>query len=123
MTKEAALQAFFERFLTAYQEDTVPSGDNKPAFPYITYEVATGSWDDAIALSVSLWYRSTSWVAPNAMANTISAAISKGGTTVPCDNGCIYISRGTPFARSASDTDDMVRRKILNIMVEYLTED
>ena len=109
--------------MTAYQEDTVPTGENKPSFPYLTYEVATGSWDEPTALSVSLWYRSTSWVAPNAKAQEISETISRGGVYVPCDGGAIYITRGTPFARSASDTDDMVRRKILNIMVEYLTED
>ena len=123
MTKEAALQAFWGRFLTAYQENAVPTGENRPAYPYITYEVQTGEWDRPVALSASLWYRTTSWVIPNAMAQRISDFISKGGVIVPCDGGAIYITRGSPFARSGGDADDTVKRKILTIMAEYLTED
>lgn len=125
MTKEAALQFWFESLgITAYQNDAVPSGDLAPSYPYMTYEMITGSWDEPIPLSINLWYRSTSWLAANAMARHISEQISRGGTTIPCEDGTIWITRGTPFARSArDDTDDQVKRKILTIMVEYFTED
>lgn len=125
MTKEAALHYFMSHLgLTAYQENAVPTGDEKPTFPYLTYEVATGSWDEPIPLSISLWYRSTSWVAANAMAESISQAISRGGVTLWCDGGMLWITRGEPFARSlGDDQDDQIKRKILNITVEYLTED
>lgn len=125
MTKEAALQAFWSGFgLVAYQENAVPTGEDKPVYPYLTYEVATDSWGNAQPLAVSLWYRSTSWVDINAKAAEISRAISMGGITQPCDGGCLWILRGEPFARSTSDdSDPMVKRKILNIMIEYLTED
>lgn len=123
MTKEAALQAFYERFLPAYQENAVPTGANKPAYPYITYEMATDSWGTPVALSASLWYRTTSWLAPNAMSRSIERAIGRTGLYLPCDGGAVYISRGKPFSRSGSDADDTIKRKILTIMVEYLTED
>lgn len=125
MTKEAALHYFMSHLgLTAYQENAVPTGDEKPAFPYLTYEVATASWDEPQPLSISLWYRSTSWVAANAMAESISQAISRGGVTLRCDGGMLWITRGEPFARSlGDDQDDQIKRKILNITVEYLTED
>ena len=123
MTKEAALKAFWGRFLTAYQENAVPTGEDRPAYPYITYEVQTGEWDRPVALSASLWYRTTSWVTPNAMTQQISDFISRGGVIVPCDGGGIYITRGSPFARGGGDSDDMVKRKILTIMAEFLTED
>lgn len=125
MTKEAVLQFFFEHLgLTAYQEDAVPAGENRPSYPYLTYEVATGSWDEPIPLSVNLWYRSTSWTAANAMARHIAETITMGGVTLPCDGGMIWITRGNPFARSSGDdSDDIIRRKILNVTVEFLTED
>lgn len=125
MTKEAALHNLFSSFgLTAYQEDAAPTGDNAPSYPYLTYEVSTGSWGDVIPLSVSLWYRSTSWVAANAMAQHISDAIGLGGIYLRCDNGAIIVHRGDPFARSMGDeSDNLIKRKVLNIMAEYLTED
>ncbi len=125
MTKEAALQYFFGSLgLTAYQEDAVPTGDDKPSYPYMTYEVATGSWDEPIPLAVNLWYRSSSWTAANAMARHIAQEISMGGVTIPCDGGMLWITRGEPFARSSGDdNDNMIRRKILNVTVEFLTED
>lgn len=125
MTKEAVLQLWFGSFgLTAYQEDAVPTGENKPAYPYLTYEMTTDAWGEVIPLAVSLWYRTTSWLPPNRKAEEISEAISRGGIYLPCESGAIRIQRGNPFARSTYDeADDQVRRKILNIMVEYLTED
>lgn len=125
MTKEDALHYFMSHLgLTAYQENAVPTGEYRPAYPYLTYEVATGSWDEPIPLSVSLWYRSTSWTAANTMAQHVSDSISRGGVTVPCDGGMLWITRGSPFARSmGDDSDDQVKRKLLNIMVEYLMED
>ena len=125
MTKEAVLHYFMSHFgLPAYQEDSVPTGELKPPYPYLTYEVATGAWDEPTPLAVNLWYRSTSWVAANAMAEEISKQISRGGTMLPCEGGAMLITRGEPFARSSGDeNDNMIRRKILNITVEYLTED
>lgn len=125
MTKESALQYWFESLgLMAYQADALPTGENAPPFPYLTYELATDGWGTAVPISASLWYRSTSWIAANEMTRHISEQISRGGTLLHCDDGTIWITRGTPFARSArDDTDDQVKRKILNIMVEYLTED
>ena len=125
MTKEAALHYFMSSFgLPAYQEDAAPAGEDAPAYPYLTYEVATGSWGDVIPLSISLWYRSTSWAAANAMAQHISNVIGRGGIHVPCDGGIIQIHRGEPFTRSSGDEqDNLIKRKILNIIAEYLTED
>ena len=41
-----------------------------------------------------------------------------------CDSGAIWIKRGEPFAQNMGDqNDDMIRRKIINLSVEYLTAD
>ena len=122
MTKTEALHSFFAQFsLPAYEENAVT---DKTAYPYITYYVATDSFGGEIALTASLWYRSTSWLAANEKAEEISRIIGAGGIMEACDGGTIWIKRGEPFAQNMGDqNDDMIRRKIINLSVEYLTAD
>ena len=122
MTKASSLYNFWSGFgLTAYEENTVHT-DAK--FPYITYQVVTDSFGAEIALTASVWYRGTSWVEANAKAEEISRYISRGGKTIPVDGGVLWLKRGTPFAQSMGDeTDDLIKRKYLNITAEYLTAD
>lgn len=98
--------------------------DEKPTFPYLTYELNTDSFDgEAVALSASLWYRSTSWTQANAKAEEISAAIGRIGKIVECDVGYIWIKRRSPFSQSmGDDSDDMIKRKLLSVSVEFWTE-
>ena len=75
-------------------------------------------------MSASLWYRSESWLEINAKADEISQAIGRGGILLPCDNGKIWIKRGAPFAQNMGDeNDELIRRKYINITVEFLTAD
>lgn len=122
MTKAAATYQFWNRFgLTAYEENTVPVDAN---FPYITYQLVTDSFDRDVAATASLWYRSESWTDINAKTEEISAAIGRGGTFIPCDGGAIWIKRGQPFAQNMGDeSDDLIKRKYLNITAEYITAD
>lgn len=124
MTKAAAIYQFFSGFgLPAYEENSVYDMDDMPDFPYITYELNTDSFsNNSISLSCSLWYRSTSWVQCNAKAEEISEAIGQGGVILPCDGGYIWIKRSSPFAQSmGDDSDDMIKRKYINISAEFLT--
>ena len=122
MTKAAAIYQFWNSFgLTAYEENTVP--DNA-VFPYITYQLVTDSFDREIPLSASLWYRSESWTAINAKTEEISQKISRGGKIIACDGGAIWIKRGQPFAQNMGDeSDDLIKRKYLNITAEFMTAD
>ena len=62
MNKEQAIHSFWSGFgLKAYDEQTVPTGDDAPAFPYITYEVITNNIGNPVQLTASLWYRTTGW--------------------------------------------------------------
>lgn len=125
MTKEQTLHAFWSGFeLKAYEENAVPTGDDAPAFPYLTYSVATDSLGTDVALSASLWYRSTSWAACNAKEREITDRIGRGGVLLTCDGGKIWLRRGSPFAQSMGDPEDaMIKRKYLNITAEFLTAD
>ena len=122
MTKAAAIYQFWSSFgLTAYEENTVPTD---AAFPYITYQLVTDSFDREIPLTASIWYRSESWSGINAKADEISQKISRGGKIIPCDDGAIWLKRGQPFAQSMGDeSDDLIKRKYLNIAAEFITAD
>ena len=125
MTKEAALYNFWSMFgLPAYEENAVPTGEGGAEFPYITYQVVTDSFGNDVALTGSVWYRSTSWKEANAKAQEISNILSRGGVTISCDGGIIWIRRGVPFAQSMGDeSDDLIKRKYLNITAEFMTAD
>ena len=122
MTKAAAIYQFWNSFgLTAYEENSVP---DDAAFPYITYQLVTDSFDREIPLTASLWYRSESWTDINAKTEEISQKISRGGKIISCDDGAIWLKRGQPFAQSMGDeSDDLIKRKYLNITAEFMTAD
>ena len=122
MTKAAAIYQFWNSFgMTAYEENSVPV---EAAFPYITYQLVTDSFDREIPLAASLWYRSESWTAINAKIEEISQTISRGGKIIPYDGGAIWLKRGQPFSQNMGDeSDDLIKRKYLNITAEFMTAD
>ena len=122
MTKAAAIYQFWNSFgLTAYEENSVP---DEAQFPYITYQLVTDSFDREIPLTASIWYRSESWAGINAKTDEISQKISRGGKIIPCDGGAIWLKRGQPFAQSMGDeSDNLIKRKYLNITAEFMTAD
>ena len=122
MTKAAAIYQFWNSFgMKAYEENSVPG---EAQFPYITYQLVTDSFDSEIQITASLWYRSESWTGINAKTEEISQKISRGGKIIPCDGGAIWLKRGQPFAQSMGDeSDDLIKRKYLNITAEFMTAD
>lgn len=122
MDKFQALQTFWESFgIPAYDENTLPTGDDAPAFPYITYDAVVSSLGTPVAMSASIWDYGTSWARVTAKMAEIQSAISRGGKVLPIDGGAIWITPGTPFAQRMNDSNDMVRRIFINISAEYLT--
>lgn len=122
MTKAAALQEFFSRFgLPAYTPASVP---DDAVFPWLTYELITSAFDSGpVSITVNLWYYTELEAIPNAKAQEISDAIGYGGAVVPCDGGYIWIRRGSPWCQSITDsTDKSIKRRYINVTVEYLTK-
>ena len=120
MTKAAAIYQFWSGFgLTAYEENTVPTDAD---FPYVTYQLVTDGFDREVAATASLWYRGESWTAINAKTEEIARFIGGGGCLLDCDSGFIWLKRGTPFAQNMGDeSDDLIKRKYINVTVEYMT--
>lgn len=128
MTKAAAIYQFWNSLgIKAYEENTVIDADEEgnpvePTFPYITYQLVTDSFDREVAATASLWYRGESWTAINAKTEEISAHIGLGGKIIKCDGGRIWIKRGQPFAQNMGDeSDDLIKRKYLNLTFEFMT--
>lgn len=127
MTKEAALHSFWSSFqLPAYEENSIYAMKGSPVYPFITYEIQTDSFGGGpVNLTASLWYRpeNESWNEPNAKKREISAVIGMGGICLPCDGGAIWLKRGSPFAQNMGDSsDDYIKRVVLNVSVEFFTE-
>ena len=128
MDKAQALHTFWSGFgLKAVDErladdqktlDDLDVGDN-----YISYEVSTGSFDEPIALSASIWDRSTSWETVTHEADEIASYIGRGGVKVSFDGGQIWITRGQPFASRADSGSIDMKRIYLNITAEFQTAD
>lgn len=119
MNKMQTLHAFWSSFgLVAYDETTVP---DVAKLPYITYEAKSDSFGAEMAVTASLWYRDSSWVAITEKAEAISDFITRGGRTVSYDGGAMWIRKGTPWAQRMSDgSNDMIRRIYLTLIVEFL---
>lgn len=126
MNKAQAIHSFWSSFgIPAYDQNTIPNdddnADHRPEPPYITYEVIEDSLNTPVALSGSIWYRSTRWAEITQKANEIAAEIGYGHKIIKIDGGYLYITKGTPFAQRMSDEDDSIRRIYINLMVEFLT--
>lgn len=122
MTKGAALHEYFSSFgIPAYTSTAVP--DNAE-FPYLTYDYVVGTWGyDEVAVTVNLWYRTDSEAIPNAKAEEISKALGIGGKVISCDEGFVWLKRGSPWCQSlSSETDASLKRRYINITADYLTE-
>lgn len=122
MTPEAAVYSFLSGFgIPAYAATSVP---DQAAFPYLSYDLIVGEWMGGdVNMPVNVWYRTDSEAEPNAKVRQISDALKNGGATVHCDGGMLWFKKGSPWAQSLSveGEDDKVKRRYININIEYLT--
>lgn len=125
MTKMQSLYSFFSGFgIPAYEENSIYAADVALPLPYITYGVNTAEFlSGDIPISASIWYRTTSWQAPEAKMQEISKALSGGGVQIPCEDGFLWLKKGSgTFAQMTDDpSDNLIKRIILSIVVEYFT--
>jgi hypothetical protein len=125
MDKWQAIQAFWSNFdINAYDENSIYSGKNSPEMPYIAYNVSTGSLDNMISLSASIFYNESSWLNISKKADEISKFIGFNGVLLELDNHeYLWINRGSPFAQRMADQTNDVRRILINLECEFLTQD
>lgn len=120
MDKMQALQQFWQDAsgLVAYDETSVP---DDAVLPYITYEATSDDFDNEVAATASLWYRSESWKAITEKEMMIADYIGRGGRMVAYDGGAFWIKRASPWAQRMTEaTDDTIRRIVLNASIEFI---
>lgn len=92
---------------------------------YGTYTRIDGNFDSGpVFPTLNLWAYTTQEKPLNDMAAALSKAIGYGGTTILCDEGLIWIRRGSPWCQSLTDdADDHIKRRYINLTIEYETPD
>lgn len=127
MTPEAAIYQWLNGFgIPAYASTSVPDQDGPlwEGFPYLTYDLVLGEWGKTeVNMPVNLFDRTASEKKLNDKVREISHALGYGGTTVPCDGGMLWLKKGSPWAQAMSieGEDDDVKRRYININIEFLT--
>jgi len=120
MTKDKALHAFFSSFeLPAYPENNVPH-DLK--YPWLTYELAVSGFDNAVPITVHLYYYTTSEARPNAKAEEICKALRNGGKIISYDGGAVWVTLGNPEWFPQPDQGDRnIKHRLINLTLQYLS--
>ena len=126
MTKNKALYAWFNEFMPFYRASSVPSAPENPEgviFPYGTYEYVDSAWGEGeVSMTINLWFRTESEAIPDEKAQELAKRIGLSGVQIPCDEGIIWLKRGSPWCQSLVYADDTaIKRRYINISAEYLT--
>jgi len=121
MTKEAALEQFFNSFgIKGYRNTSIP---DDVIFPFLTYDTPISSFDeDPVSITLNLYYYTDSEAVPDAKAEEIRQAIGMGGVLLNCDSGAIWLKWGVPWCQSLVDeTNNSIKRRYINVTAEYFT--
>lgn len=122
MTNQQALYSFYASFgLPAYDESNVPDdADLKEG--YITFQKMDGAFEEPVFPTCSLWHRNTSWRKLESVKNDINDRLKHGGVIIATESGRLWIQRGSPFAQVINENDTSIRRIMINLAVEFMTE-
>ena len=122
MTKDRALFEWFQQFSMPFYPVTALPPAEDITFPYGTYEPVFGYNGDITHPTVNIYYLTESEVTPNNKAAEIGEVIGMGGTLVKCDEGLMWIKRGSPFVQGINDPDNSnIKRRLISIAIEFLT--
>lgn len=119
MTKDVAIHSYFNGFMKSYPVTSVPKD---ATFPWLTYELVTGAWNDVpVSVTVNMWFRTDSEVIPNQKADEFRRYIETNDI-ITCDDGRIWVKTGEPWCQSVKEeSDDAIKRRYINITLEYWT--
>ena len=115
---ESDLTAFWGSFgVPAYDENTVPDEHETPTFPYITFSVAVGDFNNSAAMTASVYDKSMSWEKAQRIAYLIASKLDNGGVILPCG---LWLKKGSPFMQRMNDGNKDIRRIVINVTGEFL---
>jgi len=122
MDKWQAQDAFWSSFgIPAYDQGTVPQ---TAEMPYITYEAVSAGLNAPQTVLASIWYRSRSWREVSNKADEIALTIKNMPPSTRIEGGRFKVRAplSTAFAQRMSDPDEDVRRIVINVEMEFITE-
>ena len=121
MDSYEALYKFWSSFgIPAYEENSVPTGGDYPAYPYITYEAPMGGFNADIFANGYIWTRSNSCLTADSLALQIHERLKNGGELWLFDGGSLWITAEDNFASNMGDqSDNLIKRKILSVVLHY----
>lgn len=119
MDKWEAQFAFWSGFgIPAYEENSVPTGENRPAFPYLTYQAVDAPFNEDVPVTASIWTESYSWATADDAANGVMTALKNGGHVQNYTGGMIWVTIDT--VQSMGDPEnDKIKRKVLNCTLHF----
>ena len=129
MTREQAIFDFWNSFnIPAFEENSVPTGENAPAYPYITYQLVVDDFRGQVQTSASVYDRDKNNYSAlfQVLQKTaeIRKKISRGGIMLAFDSGVVWLKPNTPFSQIMGDSEDnAVRRAYLNMTAEFISAD
>ena len=129
MTREQAIFDFWNSFnIPAFEENSVPTGENAPAYPYITYQLVIDNFGSQVQTSASVYDRDKDNYSAlfQVLQKTaeIRRKISRGGIMLAFDSGVVWLKPNTPFSQIMGDSEDnAVRRAYLNMTAEFISAD
>lgn len=117
-TREGAIYDFLSSFgIPAYAATGTP---DKAEMPYITYNLVIGDYTNTVSMQVDVWYRTESEAAINAKVREIEDALKAGKGNLVFDEGGIWVTKGNPWCQSVQDEDNTVKRRYINMDLQYL---
>lgn len=121
MDKWEAQYAFWRRFgLPVYEENSVPTGADRPEMPYITYNAVNSTFGTDASGNASIWTRAYSWAQADELANAVEAVLKDGGAIQRYDGGALWYSPDTVLIQSmGAPNDNLVKRKLISVVVHF----
>ena len=129
MTREQAIFDFWNSFnIPAFEENSVPTGEDAPSYPYITYQLVIDNFGSQVQTSASVYDRDKDNYSAlfHVLEKTaeIRKKISRGGIMLAFDSGAVWLKPNTPFSQIMGDSEDnAVRRAYLNMTAEFISVD
>ena len=118
MSKMSDFQAFMDSLIDgvpAYSRQSVPSD---ASMPYLTYNPFSTAFGGVMPLQVDLWAHTASESEINAMAEQVADKIGRGGGSF----GEFWVKRGVPFVQALTDPDRSIKRRLINLEIEILSD-
>lgn len=120
MDRWQAIYNFWASFgLPAYEANSVPEDAQ---MPYITFQAAVGNFESIITLNASIWDRTQKGTAfIDSKSDEIERFIKNMGCP-QIEGGRYRVYPGETFAQNMSDPDRLIKRKVLTVNFEFMSD-